>query len=587
MDFPGPLVGPLAGPECRRAMRRWWLNLARSLLAAAVFAVVLAVIWWWWFSAQTESDYRPFLALRLGLVTVLGMLVSVALIMAPAVLAGSLAGERERGVMALLLTTSIEPREIVVGRFLSKLCQVEMVLLATAPAVVLMASLSGFGPVGLLALLLVPAAVAWGGGGLATWLSVVSRRGRDALLTVYLIVLGFLLAPLAGPAGLPSGAAGLIGSLNPFVCLGELTWTGELGGAWSTALLWWSIGTVGIAVASWRLRSSCLATGVGTGAERRAGRARRVPAVDPSRPMLWKELFIERAGSLGRTGTWIGRVLASLLLSVSIVLGALVIWPSSRSGGPLAADRMRDALADWLEGSGPSLCFLIQWAVGLRAAVTVSSERERGTWDAILTSPLEPAEIVWSKLWGSLNALRWLIASVLLSWLIGVSVSALPFATAANWAAEMLVVGAFMAAVGVRSSLGSSTATRAMSITLGSWLVAYVAVTFIAALALTAVALVGNLLWLVLAQLGRAPTLTGFWLPARWSWPVARLLVYLLTTLVIVVDSRLRFDRLAGRFAGGRLSAALDLALHGRPTAPLAREASLATEDPSSATRPG
>ena len=33
--------------------------------------------------------------------------------------------------------------------------------------------------------------------------------------------------------------------------------------------------------------------------------------------------------------------------------------------------------------------FLIQWAIGLRAAVAISSERERGTWDALLTSPLE------------------------------------------------------------------------------------------------------------------------------------------------------------------------------------------------------
>ena len=36
---------------------------------------------------------------------------------------------------------------------------------------------------------------------------------------------------------------------------------------------------------------------------------------------------------------------------------------------------------------------LIQWAVGLRAAVSISSERERGTWDALMTSPLDARAI--------------------------------------------------------------------------------------------------------------------------------------------------------------------------------------------------
>ena len=59
---------------------------------------------------------------------------------------------------------------------------------------------------------------------------------------------------------------------------------------------------------------------------------------------------------------------------------------------------------------------LIQWAVGLRAAVSISSERERGTWDALLTSPLDGREIVRGKLWGSLYALRGLILAAFLAW---------------------------------------------------------------------------------------------------------------------------------------------------------------------------
>jgi hypothetical protein len=43
--------------------------------------------------------------------------------------------------------------------------------------------------------------------------------------------------------------------------------------------------------------------------------------------------------------------------------------------------------------------------------------------------------------------------------------------------------------------------------------------------------------------------------------------VYLVLTLVLVADTGLRFDRLAGRMAGGRVATAVDRLIHGKPTA--------------------
>ena len=98
---------------------------------------------------------------------------------------------------------------------------------------------------------------------------------------------------------------------------------------------------------------------------------------------------------------------------------------------------------------------LIQWAIGLRAAVAIASERERGTWDALLTSPLEGTEIVRGKLWGSLYALRRLFAATFWAWTVALACGAMSGWDYLTQVAETLIVGAFLAAVGVRTSLTS------------------------------------------------------------------------------------------------------------------------------------
>ena len=190
------LVGPLAGPECRRALGRGWLIVVRVLGALAMMGAALIVFWVWWAEQGSNLYYLPYFIVRWGLTTLEGMLLTISLVLGPAVLAGSIAGEKERGVMALLLTTRVAPREIILGRLTGKLTQAAMVMMAGLPAVVALGSLAGLGPVYLAVLLGLPAAVALGGGGLAVLSSTLSRRGRDALLTVYLLDVLFLLSPL-------------------------------------------------------------------------------------------------------------------------------------------------------------------------------------------------------------------------------------------------------------------------------------------------------------------------------------------------------------------------------------------------------
>ncbi|MBY0397981.1 MAG: hypothetical protein K2X91_16145, partial [Thermoleophilia bacterium] len=195
------LFGPLAGPECRRALGRGWVIVVRVLAAVATLAVTLAIVWWWWVAALADPGHTPYDELRVGLGFVLGMMVGGALLLGPAVMAGSIAGEKERGTLGLMLISRASPREIVAGRVAGKFSQVAMVVMAAAPAAVILGSLAGFGPAMLALAILLPLAVGFGGVGLAGLASCLSRRGRDALLAVYLGQV-LVLAMAQVPAGL-------------------------------------------------------------------------------------------------------------------------------------------------------------------------------------------------------------------------------------------------------------------------------------------------------------------------------------------------------------------------------------------------
>jgi ABC-type transport system involved in multi-copper enzyme maturation permease subunit len=563
------LLGPLVGPECRRALARGWLLVVRTLAAIAILGAALITVWVWWMYQNSNRWYLPLVELRTGLAVVEGMMITVVLVLGPAVLAGSLAGERERGALGLLLTTRVSSREIVLGRLVGKLTQVGMIVLAGVPAVVLLASLSGMNGQVQLLLLTLPVAVGLGSGGISVLASAVSRRGRDALLGVYLIDVLFLLSPLASFLGVSFSAFDWLGTLNPYTGLSDLIW-GEKAEATLVSMgLWLAMGVVGTTLAAWRLRPSALIPGIG---ERLLGLGKRrgqIPPVDEHRPMLWKELYIERAAAMGGAGWWIGALLALGLGGGSVAFAAIIAFGDRLGASTAWIDWAKSGLTITVGESAMFVSWLIQWAIGLRAAVAISSERERGTWDAILTSPLQGREIVRAKVWGSLHALRWLFAAILLAWTVAVACAALPNEQYARWVIGTIVLSAFMAAVGVRTSLAVSTATRAMSLTIGIWLGAKVAANVLASIINVALLLlVWFVSWMIAAE---EATLTPAWLGTflSWSWPICLNGLFVVATALLMADTRFRFDRIAGRITEGRFEKAVDELVHGRPMAPI------------------
>jgi ABC-type transport system involved in multi-copper enzyme maturation permease subunit len=512
------------------------------------------------------------------------IMLTIVVVQAPAVLAGSLAGERERGVLQLLLTTAVSPREIVLGRLLGKLSQVGMILLAGVPLLTILFAWNGFGLLHLAMIFLLVTAVGYGGGGLAVGASIVSRRGRDALLSVYILMLLLLMSPLLSWVGLPVEAAEWLLWFNPYFSTNRLVFEGETAPALATSGFWVVMGLAGSAVAALRMRPTCLAAG---DTVRKSRRRLWVPPLG-DRPMLWKELYIERVGTLGRFGRWLGVLLTVSIGGGSLVLAAMILvdlFGRHAAGWSVGATNLLSVL---LSGaSGTFMGWLLQWAIGMRASVSIASERERGSWDALLMSPLEPGEIVRAKLLGSLHALRWIVGSMVLAWTLAVLVGAVSVYSFTTWMAANALTGALMAAVGVRCSLSLPTATKAMTWTIALWLTSLGLVSFLALSIIATAWMVIFALWASAVRYAYIPPNSTPWAPMSWStaWPLANDLVTLVITILIVVDTSLRFDRIAGRRAGSAMAITVDQFLHGslnRPVfLPSGKGSSDRTPDPS------
>jgi ABC-type transport system involved in multi-copper enzyme maturation permease subunit len=567
------IFGPLAIPECRRAVGRAWMILVRGVAALAAAVVAISVIWWWWISLGLDPSYLPYESLRVGLATLEGMGVVIALLISPALLAGSLAGDKERGTLGLLLTASVNSWQIVMGRLIGKLVQVGMILLAGVPIWFLLAALAGIRVPALLGMIGLPAALAIGAAGVTMAASAVARRGRDALLAVFLT--GFVILPLVLTATARYSAAlgGWVAPINPFHGFGALVWDEDPALAALTMLLWLIMGGVGLGVAAWRLRPSSLRLLAGDDRTRRRRRRWVVPAVNDDRPMLWKEMFIERVSPLGRFGKWAGIVIFLALIVVSTGYGGLVVYNTWWRAQPAEPGGIVDQIGDAIDESAWLVAYLIQLSIALRAAVAITSERERSTWDGLLTSPLEGREIVLAKLCGSFYALRWLIVASLWAWTLALLFGAMTIKNYGLLLLHVVVIGACMSAIGVRISMAAATGTKAMSIAVGLWLAALCLVLILSLILVLTLALIIQMFWWSFYGFMPAAGLTTpfSWLPISFSdaWTITKLGLYVVLTVLVVIESRYRFDRIAGRMTGGDVEVAVDQFLHGTPMEPV------------------
>jgi ABC-type transport system involved in multi-copper enzyme maturation permease subunit len=280
-------------------------------------------------------------------------------------------------------------------------------------------------------------------------------------------------------------------------------------------------------------------------------------------PVLWREI---RTRAHGRAMVFVRA--AWLALFAAAVAG---VTGQARAARP-------DALAVALAVVPMMLASLL--AVAALAVTSITAERDRGTFDLLLASDLEPAELVWGKLGGVLVAAREIVALPL-----GLCVALVAVGLATAEQGLYLVLGLalllfFAAVLGVYVGLSERLSRRAIAVALGTvaFLFAGVATamrimvefggSFELQLAPFLTVIVGGAIGLYAALSARNPSPAVGWaaalLPALTFTAIAGFLqggtlqvflvvvaAYGFATLALLVPSIGAFDLLTGRTTSG------------------------------------
>ncbi|MBX6315813.1 MAG: ABC transporter permease subunit, partial [Isosphaeraceae bacterium] len=422
----------------------------------------------------------------------------VVLVLMPALVAGSIAEDRQRRILQPLLATPLSPAAIVLGKLAARLLLIGLILLAGLPVLVLL-NLVGYVEPGAIAVAYsFIFATTFFLGGLAMLISTVARQAREAVPIAYALVFAWLIYPLWADSLSHSVEpwralrpilevlqVGLVPT-NPFWFRQELR-RPRLIPAQTVALMLWSIGlllaygTVFLLLASWQLRR-----GVRDEEGRRRKRARvescprirrwrwagrlrlwpRSPCGDD--PMLWKERFASRARGLA------GLILPPAAVAFVGLSGATIYYASLPAFHEQASGRedyvLREHFNTVLRNNG---CVIVYgtWMLGVAtaAAVGVTSEKEGGTWVSLLASPLTGREVVRAKILGAAWRNRWVGFLLIAMWLTGLASGAVHPAGVALALGGLVAFTGFAAALGTWISLrrpSSSKALAAMALTL-------------------------------------------------------------------------------------------------------------------------
>jgi ABC-type transport system involved in multi-copper enzyme maturation permease subunit len=426
--------------------------------------------------------------------TFIGVQFVVLMLLTPAYTAGAIADEKDRRTLEFLLATDLRNREIVLSKLMSRIANLGLLILTGLPVLSFVQFLGGVDPNLVFAGYAVTILTVISLAALSIFNSVMSKKARDAITMTYLgglaylILSGaswFLLMPTAGLAGRGIDALGIsitvqdcvetLNAGNPIAGVIRLLIevdsgkhvTDVLGAILRSYAIFhvllilicctWSIA---------RVRGIALRENAGKQLKRaRHMRYWRRPAVGNS-PMLWKELVIERGPRLNI----FGRILICLLMIASFVPAILIIWLAVFSPGKLGPSGgvlfdpnnvVSTSFNVWVRIVGMLVACLLLLAIASRAASSISSERDRQTLDALLTSPLDIFGILFAKWFGNIASVRsgclWLGAIYATAIVMrGLSLAALPLLVLA-W----LTYAGALSCIGMWYSIACRTSLRA------------------------------------------------------------------------------------------------------------------------------
>jgi ABC-type transport system involved in multi-copper enzyme maturation permease subunit len=413
-------LGPVFAFESLIAARRWQVYALRSTY---IGLLLVGLTLSWGPAERTINSLADAAAIgRLFLLTLIGVQLAVVLLAAPAATAGAICVDKARGTLLHAFVTDLTDREIVLGKLGARLAPILALMAYGLPVLALGSFLGGIDLAAAIGAELVTVGVAVVGCTVALLASIWARKAHQALLLSYLLMglwVGFVPAWLfVFRVGPPATVVDLALDLsNPILAAFApevFPPSGSVGlreqVAFFLVALLVARGLVGLASRS--LRATVLAEANRPQKRQRPDAPARLvdylpgPALDGN-PVLWREWHRKRPGRwTGRF--WTAYAVVSTLASL-YVLGWYYSWwaHGQITGGVHVVAAQVNA---WQVAIGLLL-------LSVSAATSLAEERDRGSLDVIMTTPLTSAEIVWGKWWGTFAMIPRL--AILPTWVAG------------------------------------------------------------------------------------------------------------------------------------------------------------------------
>jgi ABC-type transport system involved in multi-copper enzyme maturation permease subunit len=507
------LFGPVFFYDLVRSARRSNFALLRSTYAAALLAMLYLV-----YSTTVHTQATSFWDVlwspghvainsiaRFGegfFLVFVGVQFAAVILLTPLCAAGAITEEKERRTIDYVLATDLGDGEVVVGKLTSRLSYLVLFLLTGLPVLSVLELLGGVDPNLVLSSFVMTAMTMLSLASLSVACSVLCNKTRGAVFLTYLFFGCYLLlSSCCGALPLPWLTAGnlavaahrLFGAASgttPFANLLGIVIDYSLFhviGALICCL--WAAANLRarserpasyapeappllLSAAVERTRRSALPSGDGDNGDSADGgwgpwdrnpdpvieRAlatyphleapKRRPPVG-ERPVLWKELYAERIFRLGTAGQTIAFTFTFITL---LLLGYMLILSLAAATSQGSLSTFTNGLARFV-GNGLACALLL--AIAIRAAGSLSSERERQTLDGLLTTTLDNRTLLFDKWLGSILSLRKPLILLLLLWMLAVLTGGIELSALLALMCAVAAYAAFVSAVGLIISLVS------------------------------------------------------------------------------------------------------------------------------------
>lgn len=421
---------PIAVRLVQNGSRRTRHMLIRSGYLAALIVVLL-----WMILAKAgagDLDYRVLAGIGASSFTLIAYLqIALICIIAPVFMAGAIAQEASPRTWEVLLTTPLGPLEIVLGNLLGRLFFIIALLFASLPLFALTQYFGGVPGKSILASYFIASTAALLVGTIAIALAVSRVVGKRSVFFFYVAVVTYLAITIGVDSYLrssginPNGpGVSVVTALNPFLALRAMlspssyptapqgTYTGLLRWAFERPVAAWCWGSTILSIllmvgSTLTVRAGGLQT-IGAGSSgiplhRRIfrlgarGSEHRAPRTPWANPIAWREAAARNASLPKSIARWTFIALGGLF-----GLGLIALYHT----GSMNASSFRLALMTTVVAELGVITLL---AITM-AATAVTREREDGTLDLLLTTPITPAAYLSGKLRGLIAYLLPLLA---------------------------------------------------------------------------------------------------------------------------------------------------------------------------------